>query len=86
MSELTQYTTDELSENTCAVIDDICSENFTSIGDKNGMFTFIEIFRTVSTGGLNAIRAELEETAELVGVDFDEFMQSMPDLERLIKR
>ncbi len=59
---------------------------FTSVGTQSGGFgIFQEHFRTISLNGSNEIKKELKATADLLGVSYDEFMESMPELKRLIK-
>ena len=66
--------------------DEIMLENFCSIGTQAGNFgVFKEHFRTISKDGGGVIKSELEYTASLLGLDYDQFMETMPELKGLIK-
>lgn len=65
--------------------EDIKECSFASIGTQSGGFgEFREEFRAISKCGSELIKRELEDTAEILGVSYEDLMQSMPDLARLI--
>ena len=58
---------------------------FSSIGTQSGGFgEFKEEFRVISKLGSESVKSELEFTASLIGVTYDELMESMPELKKLI--
>lgn len=66
--------------------DEIMAEPISSIGTKAGNFgQFNEHFRAISLLGAKEIRSEIEFTADLIGLTYDQFMETMPTLKELLK-
>jgi hypothetical protein len=85
MSELTQYTTDEINEgNLIDVMDDISSESFALVVKSNGLFSPDRLFTTINDEAMNRIKSEIEYTSEIIGVSVEELLESMPSLYELI--
>lgn len=80
---LHQYTYNQLKKEEFR--EDIQEVGIASVGTQAGNFgKFTEHFRTVSAVGVETLRRELGLTAELIGVTYDQLMESMPELERLL--
>lgn len=59
---------------------------FASVGTKAGHFgEYKEEFRVISVNGADSIKSELEYTAELIGVSYDEMMEMLPNLKEMLK-
>lgn len=81
---LYQYTYNQLKKEEFR--EDIQEIGFASIGTQAGQFgKFTEHFRAISLSGANRVKKELEDTASLIGVSYDQLMESMPELKELIK-
>lgn len=81
---LTQYTYAQLRK--AEHREDIKSELFASVGTQSGGFgNYKEHFRTISKEGADVLKRELEYTAGLIGVTYEQFMESMPELKKIIE-
>ncbi len=66
--------------------DEIIDENVSIIGTKSGNYgAFTEHFKALSSNGAESLKRELTYTAEMIGLDYDQFMESMPQLKELLK-
>lgn len=59
--------------------------NMVSIGEDTTTYDYEEHFRILTLKGATTIRAELEYTAECIGVTYEELMETLPVLKELIK-
>lgn len=81
---LEQYTYNQLKKEEFR--DDIKELGFASVGTQAGQYgKFTEHFRAISINGAEKIKQELEFTASLIGVTYEQLMESMPQLEGLLK-
>lgn len=78
-----QYTYNQLKKEEFR--EDIQEIGFASIGTQAGQFgKFTEHFRAISLNGANELKKELTNTAELIGVTYEQLMESMPQLKELL--
>ena len=81
---ITTYTYAQLRTAKCRA--DIKEEEIASVGTQSGGFgNYQEHFRTVSTECQTNIKNELIDTAGMIGVTYDELLQSIPTLSRLLR-
>ncbi len=66
--------------------DEMKALGVSSLGTKSGNYgTFTEHFKVISVGRFSQVKSELEETASILGVSYDDLMLSMPKLKEALE-